>query len=206
MSISAQPLSSRMPRTRPSVGERELARRVGPAGGEVRQERRRGALGRRHERVLRGAPPGDEPQRGAVACAPRRRFAKARTGSSKNITPKREMIMSKLAGSNAWVLRVGADEASPACLRVRRGRGRRRSSAPRCRRRCSGRRRRAAARPRASCCPRRSRRRARRRWRRCAPQASTSSGFERLVHRSVSACASTQWRVRRRARCCGSLA
>ena len=35
--------------------------------------------------------------------AARRRFAKARTESSKNITPKREMIMSKLAGSNAWL-------------------------------------------------------------------------------------------------------
>ena len=39
----------------------------------------------------------------APSFAARRRFAKARTGSSKNITPKREMIMSKLAGSNAWI-------------------------------------------------------------------------------------------------------
>ena len=68
MSISDQPLSSRIRRTRSLVREGELARLVRSAGGEVRQERRGGALGRRHERILRRAPPRDEAELGAVPC------------------------------------------------------------------------------------------------------------------------------------------
>jgi len=44
----------------------KLPRAVRPAGGEGRQQRCRRALRRRHERILRRASPGDEPQRGVV--------------------------------------------------------------------------------------------------------------------------------------------
>ena len=47
--------------------------------------------------MLRHAMNRDSPP----SCVARRRFAKARTKSSKNMTPKRETIMSKLAGSKA---------------------------------------------------------------------------------------------------------
>ena len=88
--------------------------------------------------------------------------------------------MSKLAGLEGVGLRVGADEARPARLPVRRVPGRRRSSAPRCRCRCSGPSLRALARRRASCCPCRSRRRAR--GSRIRRHRFDEQVFERLEH------------------------
>ena len=55
-----------------AVCESELARLVRSTGGEVRQERRGGVLGRRHERILPSAPPHDAAKPGA---APSRRRA-----------------------------------------------------------------------------------------------------------------------------------
>jgi hypothetical protein len=50
------------------VREGELSRRVRSAAGKVRQARRRGALGRHHERIFRSTPPSDEPELGVVSC------------------------------------------------------------------------------------------------------------------------------------------
>jgi hypothetical protein len=49
----------------------------------------------------------------ALALLARRRFAKACTGSSKNMTPNRDTIMSKLPGSNAQVGLMMAPNGGP---------------------------------------------------------------------------------------------
>jgi hypothetical protein len=82
------------------VREGELPRCIWSAGGEVRQKRsaaRSAVVMNWFSAALRQTMSLSS----ALSLAARRRLAKARTESLKNITPKRDIIMSKLAGSKA---------------------------------------------------------------------------------------------------------
>ena len=102
MSISAQPLSCRMEATRCRSAKENCpgasGRRAGMFGSS-RAAARSAVVMNGFSAALRQAM-----HRSLTSSiAARRRFAKATTGLSKNMTPKREMTMSKLAGSKAWV-------------------------------------------------------------------------------------------------------
>ena len=141
------------------VCQEELSRRVGPAGRDVGQQRCGGALGRRHEWILRGAPPGDEAELGiVVGGASQVREGHDRVLEEHDAEARDDRV--EVRRREGVGLRVGAHEACRRAFRLGACIGRRRSSAPKCRCRCSGRWRRAAAQRRASCCPHRSRRRA----------------------------------------------
>jgi hypothetical protein len=99
-----------MPRTRATIRERELSRRVRLARGQVGQQGCGGALGGRHERVLRDAPPGGEAEHGVV----RRGAPQVREG----LDGVREEHHAEARGDPVEALRlervhlcVGADEA-----------------------------------------------------------------------------------------------
>ena len=125
MSIPAQPLSSRMRRTRPRSAN---ANCPGASGRRAGSSGRNGAAARSAV-VMNGfsaaLAPRDERGARRRRCAARRRFANARTASSKNITPKREMIMSKLAGSKACRCASAQMKLRRRALPLRRGPARR---------------------------------------------------------------------------------
>lgn len=100
--MSVQPLSARIDCTRRASAKPNCpgasARRAGRFGKSAAAARSAVVMNR-FSAGLRQAMK----HKVASLLAASRRFANAWTGSEKNITPKRDMIMSKLAGSNAWV-------------------------------------------------------------------------------------------------------
>ena len=115
-STSLQPASARMPRVRSGS-----ARPYGPGVFGMRAGRSRRPLVARAVSVMNGFSAGSRQQtkrRRAASVAAPRRLAKAATGSAKNITPSRETIRSKLAGSKSkvWASPKTKSIGTPAAL------------------------------------------------------------------------------------------
>lgn len=100
MSIPVQPLSARMSRI---LSGSAKANCPGPSVGRAGRSGSSGAAARSAV-VMYGFSAGPRQvmnRSWAPSFAARRRFANARTESLKNMTPKRETMASKVAGSNA---------------------------------------------------------------------------------------------------------